>query len=87
MTLASPVAEWLAHPAGGPVLLQALGDMPGSALAADPTVLDMVKSLPLDRLIVMTGGRLDTAGIVRFLDPANAENRYGKTRRTASAFS
>ena len=75
VTLASPVAEWLAHPAGGPVLLQALGDMPGSALSADPTVLDMVKSLPLDRLIVMTGGRLDTAGIVRFLDPANAENR------------
>jgi Fibronectin type III-like domain len=50
VTLASPVGEWLAHPACGPVLLRALRDMPGSALSADPTILDMVKSLPLDRL-------------------------------------
>ena len=70
VTLASTVGEWLAHPAGGPALLRALRDMPGSALSADPTVLDMVKSLPLDRLIVMTGGRLDTAGIAQFLASA-----------------
>jgi len=33
----------------------------------------MVESLPLDRLIAMTGGRLDTAGIGQFLDQAHRE--------------
>jgi len=73
LTLASPVGEWLAHPAGGPVLRQAIGGMRGSALASDPAILRMVESLPLDRLIAMTGGRLDTAGIGQFLDQANRE--------------
>ncbi len=67
LTLASPVGDWLAHPDGGPVLRQAISAMPGSALASDPTVLSMVESLPLDRLIAMTGGRLSTAGISEFL--------------------
>jgi beta-glucosidase len=73
LTLASTVGEWLAHPAAGPVLLQAISAMPGSALASDPTVLRMVESLPLGHLIPMTGGRLDTAGIGQFLDQANGE--------------
>jgi len=68
LSLASSVAEWLADSAGAPVLMQALAAMPGSTLAADPTVLHMVESLPLDRLMAMTGGRLDTAGIRQFLD-------------------
>jgi beta-glucosidase len=38
-----------------------------SALASDPAISRMVESLPLDRLIAMTGGRLDTAGIGEFL--------------------
>jgi beta-glucosidase len=75
LTLASPVGEWLAHPAGGPVLRQAIAGMPGSALASDPAILHMVESLPLERLIVMTGGRLDTAGIGEFLGHANGETR------------
>ena len=75
LTLASTIGEWLAHPAAGPVLLQAIGAMPGSALASDPTVLRMVESLPLGHLILMTGGRLDIAGIGQFLDQANAETR------------
>jgi beta-glucosidase len=75
LTLASPTGEWLAHPVGGPVLLQAIAGMPGSALASDPAILRMVESLPLDRLIAMTGGRLDTAGIRQFLDQVNGQTR------------
>lgn len=73
LTLGSTVGEWLAHPVAGPVLLQAISAMPGSALASDPTVLRMVESLPLGHLIPMTGGRLDIAGIGQFLDKANGE--------------
>ena len=75
LTLASTVGEWLAHPDGGPVLRQAIAGMQGSALASDPAILHMVESLPLDRLIAMTGGRLDTAGIGEFLGHADGETR------------
>ena len=78
LTLASTIGEWLAHPTAGPVLLQAISAMPGSALASDPTVLRMVESLPLGHLIPMTGGRLDIAGIGQFLDQANSETRHGQ---------
>jgi len=73
LTLASTIGEWLAHPTAGPVLLQAIRAMPGSALGSDPTVLRMVESLPLGHLIPMTGGRLDITGIGQFLDQANSE--------------
>jgi hypothetical protein len=33
------------------------------------------RPLPLDRLIAMTGGRLDTAGIGEFLGHASGETR------------
>jgi beta-glucosidase len=75
LTLASNVGEWLLHLDGGPVLRQAIAGMPGSALASDPAILRMVESLPLDRLIAMTGGRLDTAGVGEFLSQANGETR------------
>jgi len=73
LTLGSTVGEWLAHPVAGPVLLQSIRAMPGSALGSDPTVLRMVESLPLGHLVPMTGGRLDIAGIGQFLDQANGE--------------
>jgi beta-glucosidase len=78
LTLESPVGEWLAHPAGGPLLLQALGGMQGSAFATD-SVLSMVESLPLDRLIAMSGGRLDTAGIDQFLGSGTASREVSMT--------
>ena len=73
LTLASTIGEWLADPAAGLVLRHAISAMPGSALASDPTVLQMVESLPLGHLIPMTGGRLDITGIGQFLDQTNGE--------------
>jgi len=73
LTLASTIGEWLADPAAGPVLRQAISAMPGSALASDPTVLRMVESLPLGHLIPMTGSRLDITGVGQFLDQATGE--------------
>jgi beta-glucosidase len=63
LTLESTISEWLADPAGGPLLLQAVGAMDGSATAADPAALRVVGSLPLVRLVARSGGRLDTAGL------------------------
>ncbi|WP_262402826.1 glycoside hydrolase family 3 C-terminal domain-containing protein [Actinomadura sp. CNU-125] len=76
----SPVKDWLAHPEGGPVLLRTLSTMKGSAVAADPTVLRMVESLPLNRLIAMSGDRMDTTDVDRLLDrldPAFTRVRTG----------
>lgn len=67
LELDSTVGEWLAHPTGGPVLLQAMNAMQGSGVAADPTILGMVASLPLSRLIAMSGHRLDTENINRIV--------------------
>jgi len=75
LTLASSVREWLADPVGGPVLMEAIAAMQGSALASDPAILRMVESRSLDRLIAMTGGRLDTTGIGDFLSQATCETR------------
>ncbi|GGX30882.1 hypothetical protein [Streptomyces lomondensis] len=60
LSMESPVGEWLAHPEGGPRLRAALGAMEGSGVATDPEILRMVESLPLNRLVAMSGDRLDT---------------------------
>jgi beta-glucosidase len=72
LTLESLVREWLADPIGGPLLRQTLSRVRGSALAADPTILSMVESMPLSRLITMVGDRLDTGDITRFLEQTTA---------------
>jgi beta-glucosidase len=45
--------------------------MEGSAVASDPEILRMVESLPLSRLIAMSGGRMDTEDLSRFLGSQN----------------
>jgi beta-glucosidase len=55
----STLGEWLAHPVGGPLLLQAISEGPGSSMAGDPAILRMIESLPLTRLIAMSGARWD----------------------------
>lgn len=53
----SPVGQWLADPAGGPALREALG-AEHSSLIKDPAILSMIESLPLNRLVAMSGGRI-----------------------------
>jgi beta-glucosidase len=64
----SPLKEWLDHPVGGQVIHQTLGAMEGSSVATEPEILAMVESLPLNRLITMSGGRLNPELIDRFLE-------------------
>ncbi|MFF6806951.1 hypothetical protein [Streptomyces sp. NPDC012616] len=42
--------------------------MEGSSVAQAPEVLRTVESLPLNRLVVMSGGRLDAAHFDSLLD-------------------
>ncbi len=67
----SPVGEWLAHPVAGPLLLHALNSAQGSSVAQDPEILRMVESLPLDRLLTMSGGRLDTGPLMDWMTAQN----------------
>ncbi|GAA4983677.1 glycoside hydrolase family 3 C-terminal domain-containing protein [Yinghuangia aomiensis] len=68
LTPDSTVGEWLAHPKAGPALLRAMSRVEGSAAASDPTVMRMVESLPLSRLVSMSGGRMDPEEIFGLFD-------------------
>ncbi|WP_243788397.1 SDR family NAD(P)-dependent oxidoreductase [Saccharopolyspora gloriosae] len=67
LTLESTVAEWLDHPAGGPILRRLLEDN-----GQNPGVLNAVRNLRLDRLAEMSDGRLSTAELERLAAEANA---------------
>jgi beta-glucosidase len=67
LTTQSTIGQWLAHPEGGPVLKEAMASLQGSAVASDPEIMRMVESLPLSRLIALSGGRLDLTEAERLL--------------------
>ncbi|GAA1748912.1 glycoside hydrolase family 3 C-terminal domain-containing protein [Nonomuraea bangladeshensis] len=55
----SPIRDWLAHPTGGPLLLEAMSAGQDPSVLTDPEIFRMVESLPLSRLAAMSGGLLD----------------------------
>ena len=59
LRLDSTVGEWLAHPVAGPLLISTVGADGASAALSDPAIMQMIESLPLDRLVAMSGGMLD----------------------------
>jgi beta-glucosidase len=70
LSLESTVGEWLAHPSGGPLLIEAMSANAASAAVADPAILRMVESLPLVRLIAMSGGLVSAAELDGLLEQA-----------------
>ncbi|HMS89699.1 MAG TPA: glycoside hydrolase family 3 C-terminal domain-containing protein, partial [Acidimicrobiales bacterium] len=62
----SSIGEWLEHPVGRDVLLEALRAAPGGDLTplfANPEQLRTIASFPLPRLMTMMGGDLGDGGI------------------------
>ena len=58
----STLAEWLEHPVGHDLLVDALRTAPGGDLAGmldDPETTRMLGSFPLSRLVTMLSGALD----------------------------
>jgi beta-glucosidase len=72
LTPHSPIRDWLAHPTGGPLLLQAMSTGQDPSVVTDPTIFRMIESLPLSRLVAMSGGLLD---IDRLLEESSAHSR------------
>ncbi|WP_326655921.1 glycoside hydrolase family 3 C-terminal domain-containing protein [Streptomyces sp. NBC_00385] len=66
--MASSVGEWLAHPEGAPLLRDLLNTTKGSALGTDPEISRMIESLPLERLLAMSAGRMDAAPLSRLTE-------------------
>lgn len=61
----SSIGEWLEHPVGRDVLLEALRAAPGGDLTplfANPEQLRTIASFPLPRLMTMMGGDLGDGG-------------------------
>lgn len=63
----STVAEWLDHPAGGPILRRMLAENGQSAAA-----LRSVRRFRMSRLVALSGGRLSTEEVDRLAAEANA---------------
>ena len=62
----STLAEWLAHPVGGPTLMEALRNAPGGDLTSffeNPEDIRMIGSFPLVRLQAMMGDALGGGGV------------------------
>ncbi|MFC5751422.1 glycoside hydrolase family 3 C-terminal domain-containing protein [Actinomadura rugatobispora] len=66
LTLDSTLAEWLAHPEGGPLLRRTMTAGHASAMS-DPAILRMVESTPLNRLITLSGGALASPELEDYL--------------------
>jgi beta-glucosidase len=67
----SSIGEWLEHPVGRDVLLEAMRAAPGGDLTplfANPEQLRTIASFPLPRLMTMMGGNLGDGGIDALLD-------------------
>ncbi|MFJ8194096.1 beta-glucosidase [Streptomyces sp. NPDC096094] len=79
----STVGDWLAHPTGGPLFRKVMSEMEGSAMASDPTIFRMIASLPLSRLVAMTGGVLPGDLVERLLDQV-ADGHGPETGRPAA---
>jgi beta-glucosidase len=70
----SRLGEWLAHPVGGPLLIEAMIAAQGSPVAVDPDFLRMLESLPLTRLAATASRPLD---IGELLDRVAEQERAG----------
>ncbi|WP_280419861.1 glycoside hydrolase family 3 C-terminal domain-containing protein [Nocardia carnea] len=68
LTMDSLVREWLDHPTGGPAFRRALAQIPNSSFTANPDILTMVESLPMTRMLTMSGGHLDPELLNEALD-------------------
>ncbi|MCX2730180.1 SDR family oxidoreductase [Saccharopolyspora sp. NFXS83] len=67
LTLESTVAEWLDHPAGGPILRGMLEENGQS-----PALLTAVRHFSMSRLVEMSGGRIGADELERLAAEANA---------------
>ncbi|MFB7275350.1 glycoside hydrolase family 3 C-terminal domain-containing protein [Streptomyces sp. NPDC056244] len=68
LSMESSVGEWLAHPEAGPILRDVLNNGEGSAMAADPEIFRMIESLPMERLVAMSAGRINTEALNRLAE-------------------
>jgi beta-glucosidase len=72
LTAKSPLGEWLAHPAGGPLLRQ-LFDASGSAgLLGNPELMTLMSGNPLDRLCRFPGVGVTDDALAALVERAQA---------------
>lgn len=71
----STLGEWLAHPVGGQILMGALGQSGGGAVAGmldDPGLRRMAESMPLNRVAAFPGSPVTAEQIHQLVAAANA---------------
>ncbi|WP_234783761.1 beta-glucosidase family protein [Mycolicibacterium celeriflavum] len=76
LTIDSSVGEWMARPAGRELLLCLMAESNNdhaSALQQHPEMLPMVASMPLSRVLALTGQTLSSAATAALLDAVNTD--------------
>lgn len=74
LTAESTLGEWLKHPVGGAILSGALAQMGDSAMAgmlADPSLMRMVESMPLNRVAAFPGSPVTSEQLDQLVAAAN----------------
>ena len=71
LTLESSIAEVLAHPVAGPLVMQALGGTASAGLLADPAVAMMMASAPIGRVSAFPGTGVEPEQLERLIAAAN----------------
>ncbi len=70
LTAESSIAEVLAHPVAGPLVMQALATGPAAEMMDDPSAMRMMAAAPIGRMIAMAG-TVDPAQLEQLLAAAN----------------
>ncbi|MGI5120077.1 glycoside hydrolase family 3 C-terminal domain-containing protein [Marinactinospora thermotolerans] len=83
LTLESTLGEVLADPVAGPVLMEAMSGSALPGVAGDEgadlgmDMQRMMASIPIDRMVAFSGGRVDRARLEQLLEHANARRSPG----------
>lgn len=72
LTMESSIGEVMADPIAGQIIIQSMGGGSGEGLFADPTVLRMLASAPIGRMLGFPGTGVDLAQVEGLLAMANA---------------
>ncbi|MHA7270136.1 glycoside hydrolase family 3 C-terminal domain-containing protein [Arthrobacter sp. HLT1-20] len=73
LTVDSSIGEVLAHPVAGPIITAAMGGGSNAGMMSDPSVLKMLASAPIGRMMGFPGSGVEPEQLEQLLAAANAD--------------
>ena len=73
LTAESSIGEVMAHPIAGPIIMQALSASAAGGIMADPTIVKMMASAPIGRMLGFPGTGVEPGQLEQLLAAANVQ--------------